>query len=554
MIRKTFVLTAAALTLGFHAGSYAAKPTELVIGNPKAPVAGTFYRNLSSEPESLNPINSTDRYASIIQGYVMDGLLTQNPQTYEMEAGMAEKWEVSKDGMTYTFWLRPDLKFSDGSPVTAEDVKFSFENVKDPAYKAAHRLPYYENIEKVEIVDPTTIRFKMNKKYFKNLDVLGSAGYSPIVSKKIYGDPKKMSAKLLVGSGPYMVETYNRGKNIIIKRNPNWWGYKDAHFAGAFKFEKIFFRFIKEENLELEMVKKGDLDFMETSPEVFVQKAKGGSIGKTVIKQQQENQDPTIKSYSYVGWNLKNPMFQDKNVRKALVHLMNRRLMNEKFRFNMSDLATGPTYYRNDAIADKSIKPMEFDPKKAGELLKKAGWEDKNKNGVLEKTIDGTPKEFRFTLILANRDVEKYYTLYKEDLKKAGIDMDIKILEWNTFIKLVDEQKFEAATLAWSVGSLEQDLKQIWHSDSANAGGSNFISYKNPEVDKLIDQAREELDQKKRWAIWKKVYGIIADDAPYAFMFSSRYDLYLVNSRIGMTAPTLKYSRGTDYWWVKSAQ
>ena len=548
MILKFHIFLVTAFSLALSLPSTAAKPTTL--GNPEAPVTGTFYLNLKSEPESLNPINSTDAFASTVQGYVSDGLLTQNPQTYELEPGMAEKWEVSKDGLTYTFYLRDGLKFSDGKPVTMEDVKFSFECVKDPAYKAAHRLSYYENIDKIEVVDAKTIRFKMKKKYFKNLDVLGSGGFTPIVPKHVYGDPKKMGSKTLIGSGPYKVKDYNRGKNILITRNEDWWGYKDPRFKGAYKFKNIYFRFIKEDNLELEMVKKGRLDFTMTSPEVFVKKAVGAPFGKTVLKHQVENQAPGTKGYNYVGWNLTNPLFKEKKVRKALTHLMNRKLMNEKFRFNMSDLATGPTYYANDIIVDKTVKPMTFDPKLAGKLLKEAGWSDKDKNGVLEKDIDGKKTEFKFTLLLANRDTEKYYTMYKEDLKKAGIQMDIKILEWNAFVKLLDEKKFEAVTLGWRVGSLEQDLKQIWHSDSAQPGGSNFISYKNPKVDKIIDQAREELNEGKRRKLWREAYRLIADDAPYTFMFSNKYDLYVVNKRIGMVAPTLTYSLGDNYWWL----
>jgi ABC-type transport system substrate-binding protein len=133
-----------ALLFGFT--SQAAKPTD-VPGNPKAPVGGTYYTNLKNEPESLNPINSTDAYSSIVDSYVMEGLLTMNPNTYEMEPGIAEKWEESKDGLTYTFTIREGVTFSDGKPLTVEDIKFSFESVKDPAFKAAHRLPYYEEIQ-----------------------------------------------------------------------------------------------------------------------------------------------------------------------------------------------------------------------------------------------------------------------------------------------------------------------------------------------------------------------------------------------------------------------
>ena len=127
--------------------------------------------------------------------------------------------------------------------------------------------------------------------------------------------------------------------------------------------------------------------------------------------------------------------------------------------------------------------------------------------------------------------------------------MEIKVLEWSAFLKLLDEQKFDAVSLAWIPASLEQDLKQIWHSTSNKPGGSNFINYSNPVVDKLIDQAREEMNPKKRQGLWRKAYKTIAGDAPYAFMFSSRYDLYFVWKHIGMTKGTMKFDRGTGFWW-----
>jgi microcin C transport system substrate-binding protein len=244
-------------------------------------------------------------------------------------------------------------------------------------------------------------------------------------------------------------------------------------------------------------------------------------------------------------------MFKDRNVRLAMAYLMNRQLINERFRFGLSDLAAGPSYLRNEEIADPSIKPLPFDPVKAGELLKKAGWEDTEKKGILQKDINGTKTEFRFTLLLPNREYEKYFTVYKEDLKKAGIDMEIKNIEWNAFVKIMDEQKFDALALSWVVGSPEADMKQIWHSSSAALGGSNFVNYNNPTVDSLIDKAREEMNQKKRRAMWRKAYKLIAEDVPYIFMFSTRYDMYMVWDYIGMTKGTLKYDRGIGYWWRK---
>ena len=521
---------------------------EVLLGNPKAPVKGTFYRNVTAEPENFSPVNSSEYVATEVQEYVMDGLLYFNPDTGQFEPQLAESVDVSKDGLVYTFVLRQGVKFSDGKPLTAEDVKFSFDLVKDPAFKAASRMPYYDNLDRVEIVNPTTVKFYMKRKYFKNMEILGSWGFTPIVPKHVYGDPKKRPPLPIVGTGAYKVESYNRGKNITLVRNKEYWGDKVENHNRFGKFDKVVFRFIKDDSLELEMAKKGEIEFIkDMRPEVFEKKAVGAPFGTDVKKVQVENKRP--KPWSFIAWNFKNPIFQDKNVRIALANLLNRKLLAEKFFYGKAENAVGPYSY-NSPFTPADIKPRLFDPNKAKELLAGAGWKDEDKNGILEKTIDGKKTEFKFTLLLANRDVEKYFTIYKEDLKKAGIEMEIKLVEWNTFSKLLDEQKFDAVTLSWAGGSPEDDPKQIWHSESARPGGSNFISYKNLEVDKTIDAAREEMDPAKRKALWQKFSRLVADDAPYAFMFNRKFDLYVVNKKIGAEKPTYNYDIGYMYWYT----
>ena len=518
------------------------------LGKPEAPVSGTFNRNVGAEPESLNPISIRELVAQFVAEYVVEGLLYLNPDTYEMQPQLAESYEVSKDSLTYTFHLRKDAKFSDGSPVTSDDVKFSIECVKDPAFKATNRMPYYTDIESISTPDPLTVIVKMKKKYYLNLMVLASAGYTPILSKKIYGDPnKKFPDHPLYGSGPYKVEAYNRGKNIVLVRNSDWWGRNYADQKGFGKFERLNLHFIKEENLELEMVKKGQLDYMQPiRAENFEKKAVGEPFGTTVIKMQVENKRP--KDWGFIGWNLKNPLFKDRNVRIALSELLNRKLLIEKFLFGKSVEARSPWYY-NSPFAG-AIKPIDYNPDNAKALLKKAGWEDKEKKGLLQKQIDGKTVEFHFTLLLPNREVEKYFTIYKEDLKKAGIDMEIKLIEWNTFSKLLDEQKFEAVTLSWGGGAVEDDPKQIWHSESAKPGGSNFVSYSNKEVDRLIDSARQEMNKDKRKVMWQKISKLIADDAPYTFLFNSKYDLFLLNKRIAYDKPTYQYDLAYPFYYL----
>lgn len=543
-------ITILSVLTAFSVASHAAVPPMKItpLGKPDAKVGSVLNRNVLGEPENLNPLNSQDGYARDIYEYAIEGLLRLNPESYLYEPELAERYEVSKDNLVYTFYLNKDAKWSDGQPVTSEDVKFSIEAVRDPKYQASHRIPYYEDVETIETPDAHTVKIKMKKKYFMNLMVLGTKGFTPIIPKHIYQDPKyKFPIAAIVGSGPYKVEAYNRGKNLMLVRDPNHWAKDKQGFNGLAKFEKVNFRFIKEENLQLEMAKKGQLDFVEpVRAETFEKKAVGEPFGTTVKKIKAENKRP--KNYGFIGWNFKNPIFADKDTRLALSYLFNRKSLIEKFMFNTAVEGKGPVYYKSDFMPS-DVKAIPFDPVKAKQLLTKAGWTDKDKNGILEKDFDGKSREFRFSLLLPNRDVEKYFTLYKEDLKKAGIDMEIKLIEWNTFTKLMEEQKFDAITLSWGGGSVEDDLKQIWHSESSRMGGSNFISYSNKEVDKYIDQARQEMNDKKRKELWKKAVRLIAEDAPYTYLFNPKYDLFLINSRIGYDKPTYQYDFSYMYWY-----
>ncbi|NJL24980.1 MAG: hypothetical protein HC902_07275 [Calothrix sp. SM1_5_4] len=281
------------------------------LGKPEAPIEGTLNRNLGAEPESFSPLSSSEYAARQAYEYAVEGLLSINPETYKWEPQLAENYEVSKDHLTYTFYLNKKAHFSDGKPVTSEDVKFSIEYVRDPAYLASHRMPYYEDVESIETPDAHTVRIKMKRKYFKNLEVLGSSGFTPILPKHVYGDPKKkFPGAPIFGSGPYKVDVYNRGKNIMLVRDKNYWGANEPGLKSLGKFERVNFRFIKEENLTLEMVKKGQIDHMwPMQIETFEKKAVGEPFGTTIKKIQAENKIP--KRYGFIAWNQKDPGSKD---------------------------------------------------------------------------------------------------------------------------------------------------------------------------------------------------------------------------------------------------
>lgn len=515
----------------------------------------TFYISYMSEPTTLNPINSSDMYATRVHLFVIDGLLTRDPNTNEYMPGLAESWTVSPDGKTYTFKLRKDVKFSNNTPLTAKDVKFSFDAVLNPEFEAAHKLAYFQNINSPTIIDDHTIEFTVKSKYFGNLETLATG--IKIVPESIYSKQSKENklAKELVGSGPYKILKYNKSKSIILTKNKDWWGYKSdqANLKDIHRFDKIFIRFVKEDAIRLELLKKGKLLYSEVKGEEFVKKIDTTKQEWSHLDKHEVEND-AYKGYSFIAWNLSNPLFSDKKVRVALAHLMNRELLLEKFQYGKSYLAAGPLYTQS-MYADKSVKPILFDIPKAKKLLAEAGWVDSDKDGILDKQINGKKVNFTFGLLNPNRDTEKYFTVYKEDLKKAGIDLDIKNIDWNSFVKALNERKFDAVTLAWmnTEDAIDVDHKQIWHSESADSSGSNFIGYKNPLVDKLIDQSRAELDREKRIPILQKVYKTIAEDAPYLFMFTPKV-MYVVDKSVDVKQPTYKYTVGTPYWTMKAAE
>ncbi len=516
--------------------------------NPKAPVGGTFNRNIRVEPPHLHPVIPADLYQSYVLGYVMDTMLGKDPNTYEWKPRVAKKWEISKDGKEYTFWLREGVTWHDGKPVTAEDVKFSFEAIFEPAYKAENLQPYYEGIEKVEIVDPMTVKVTAKNSYFKNFDFMAGMTLLP---KHIYSDVEKSKkmTKTVMGCGPYSFEKWDKGQSIQLKRYEKWYGFGTEEWKGSANFANISLRFYKDENVLLERAKKGEIDHTTLTSESYVKRTNEAPWGTKVKKLKIENSSP--KSYGFIGFNFRRDLFKDRNVRLALAHLVNREEMNKKFRYGMSDLATGP-FYRRSEYAVSSVKPIDYNPKMARELFTKAGWKDSNKDGVLDKTIDGKLTDLRFTLIHANKDNEKYWTLYQENLKSAGVALELTYLEWNSFIKLVDDGNFDAVAMGWGGGDIDPDPKQIWHSDGAVPGGSNFIHYKNPELDKIIDEARLIVEKPKRLKMMQKVFTMIAEDVPYIFLFNDKYDFYATSDRIQKPLDTFKYDIGLDYWWAKA--
>lgn len=500
-------------------------------------------------PPNINPLGSSSVDATVVQNFALEGLMDADPDTMEWRPALAESYEISDDGTLFTFKIRKGIKWHDGKPFTAEDVKFSYDIIFRDDYQTQRIRPYFDNFDSPKLIDEYTIQWKAKKKYHKNFDVLASGGYLTIVPKHIYDKPedKKALNKVLIGTGPYILKELKRGKWALFEKNPDWWGRNVEHMKNRYDWDKVIIRFIKGEQPELENFKKGKLSYLGITPEQYMKKTEGGNWGKKYHKVKTQNK--SVKGYAFVGFNLRKPLFQSLKTRKALAHLMNRRLMIEKFFYNFSIPATGPLYQQNP-YANPNIKPLEFDPQLALSILREDGWKDTDGDQVLDKMINGQKTSLKFTFLIPNKDWEKYFTIFKEDAKQVGVDIDLKVIEWNSFLKKLDERSFEVVALAWGGGSVSWDPKQIWHSESSEGTGSNFIGYSNPEVDRLIDQARETMDKDKRIPILHKVYELIANDVPYIFMFNRKFETYVYQDHIKRPKDTFVYDIGTAYWKV----
>ena len=523
----------------------------------------TFYRNIFFEPKTLHPIKSVDYNSSLVQSYILESLLKNNPDTFQWEPSLAKRWEKGQDGKTFVFHLYRGLKWSDDKPLTVKDVKFTLEVYKNPAYLGARHITSLKKIKEAKIIDDYTIQFTTKNIDFKNFSVISNMS---IIPEHIYRlpensaptkknknsvntqNPKMNLNRTIIGSGPYKILQYQKGKMLVLTKNNLWFGKHIPSNKGQWNFKNIVFRFIASKQDAFLRIQTGELDFMRLSAREFERQnfktQKGTEVKKVKYSTLQNSQS------SYIGFNLTNPVFKDKKTRKALAHLLNRQFMNEKFGFNHYTLATGPWMSWSE-YADSSIKSLLFDPKAAARLLKSAGWEDTNKDGILERAFEGHRKKFAFTILAINKssNLEKYLTIFQEDLKKAGIHLSIRFLEWSVLSRLLDEKRFDAI-LFGEAYSVDIDARP-WHSERIRKGGFNFISYFNPKVDILIEKAEQQIDRKKRINILRKVYRLIADETPCIFFFDYPYQFYVINKRIHTPKPAFKYHLGEGFWSIK---
>ena len=495
-----------------------------------------------SDPEQLNPLTSSDASSSEVNGFIFEALLTREPRTLELKPYVAEaRPEISQDNLTYTFKIRKDVRFQDGRPLTGEDVLFSVKAIKCPFVNAPFLRVYYNSLIDAQLLDPNTIRFVTKEPYFLNESVLGGI----ILLPRHYYDPDNLMARVSVrdltqdpaklppevkkfgdqfnrnysrkplGSGPYQFSNWKTGREIELRRDPDYWGNGQPGIDQP-HIDRLKFRIVNNMDAALVRLKSGSLDYMEVLQPVQVVRGTNSERFNREFKKY-EYYAPT---YTYIGWNNAHPIFGDKRVRQAMTYMTDRKQIVKSVLFGLGEVVDSHIYLFRPEY-DKTLKSYPFDPAKGLALLHEAGWKDTDGDGVLDKVIDGKkiPLRFEIKVNAGNAVRESVALVLMDELRKHGIAASVRQIDWTIFLNDVKNHQFDAVVLGWQMSTTEPDAYQVWHSSQAANKGSNAISYKNARVDDILERYRREFNERKRIELYKEFQQILHEEQPYTFLY-----------------------------------
>jgi len=435
-----------------------------------------------------------------VTGYIFNGL-TKYDKDLKITGDLAESWDVSADGLAIIFHLRKGVKWHDGVEFTSDDVVFTYNAVIDPKIPT----PYSSNygpVKSVEATDRYTVRVHYNEPYAPALESWGM-GIIPkhvlegkdMASPEVYQNP--------VGTGPYRLKEWLTGQKIVLDAF-------DSYFEGRPNIDRIIIRVITDPSTMFLELKFGGIDYMGLTPPQYKLQANTDFFNRYF----QKFRYPSF-GYTYLGFNLLNPLFSDKKVRRAIAHAINKKELIAGVVLGYGIPCTGPFPPESWAY-NRDAGDIEYNPDAAIKILDNLGWK-KNRDSLLEK--EG--KIFSFTLITnqGNDSRMKAAQIIREQLKRVGIDMNIKVLEWQAMLhEFIDKKRFEAVIMGWAL-SRDPDLYDIWHSSKTKEGEFNFISYKNDEVDRLLIEGRQTFGIQKRTKIYHRIHQILADEQPTIFLY-----------------------------------
>lgn len=449
----------------------------------RKPEGDTLVMIIEASPANLDPRIGTDAASERIGTLIFDSLVRRD-EHFNMGPALAESWEIP-DPLTYVFHLRRDVKFHDGRPLTARDVKWTFDSLLNGTVVSA-RAGAYRLVSSVEAPDDATVIFRLKEPFAPLLWNLsnGSMGIVP------YGSGKGFNQSL-IGSGPFKLVRAELDKEVVIERNEQYWGEKP-------KLRRVRFAVVPDTTTRALELDKGSADIAIN--------ALSADMVMTIERQKKlvvETRPGT--TLAYLAFNLRDPILKDVRVRRAVAHAIDRRPLIEYLWRGLArpaDSVLPPQHWAYNGEVTK----YEHDPAKANALLDAAGHK-RGKDGMRFHLTMKTSTEESTRLMAA---------VLQQQLREVGIALDIRTFEFATFYSDVTKGSFQLFSLRWIGGNEDPDIfEYVFYSTSTPPKRANRGYYSNPRADALIDAGRRELDQGKRKQIYAELQQVLAEDLPY---------------------------------------
>lgn len=512
-----------------------------------------------AEPDDMHPCNGSSVSRQERMQYTQVYLIGVDYQNLTSRPIAVKALPViSENGLEYAYELRNDITFDDGSPLTLEDVIFTFKANKCPLTNNPHAKPYLENLEDIIVDknDPQKFVLKLKRKYIQNIVFL--ADY-PIMQRSFFDkgnvlakytfaqfdDPafkadqqKDLNAwasefnsakygrdpKFLAGAGPYYVEKWEAGQGMTLARKAKHWSFGSTSMYETSYPDKIIFKLNKDQNSQILEFKSQALD------------ATTSISTKTLMElQKDDNFNANYNSrftdtyyFGYVAMNEKpdgikhKPVFTDKKVRRAMAMLTPLDDINKVINKGKNKRVVGPVSPLKPEY-NSNLKLIPFDIEGAKKLLDEAGWKDTDGDNIRDKMIDGEKVKFEFNFTYSTSDVawKDIAQMTTEAMYKAGIKGNMDPQDFSVLFDNAKNHNFDMIMASWGGTFAPEDYTQIWHTSSWATKGSNFTGFGNAESDALIDSIKYELDDEKRIPLLHRFQQMVYDDQPYIFMFSS---------------------------------
>jgi len=518
----------------------------------------SMHRHTTADIKSTNPLMISSTAEFDVTGLTSFGLFGAN---WELKPHAAKdtvkSWQVSKDRMMDKVVIRDDLVWSDGRPITAHDVVFSFKVIMSDQVPVPAVRSGTDKLRWVEAYNDHTLVYFHKESLATNIWNLNF----PVIPKHIYEksireDPTLQDSKYHVElennpvvGGPYVISKRIRGQEIVLNRREDYYMHDGRQVRDKAFFKEVRFRIIPDPTVSLLALKKGEIDEMVLRPEQWETQTDDADFYRLNTKA-----FGLEWLYFYFGWNNETAFFSDVRVRKAMSHAFNYEEMLDKLLYGLYEPCNGVFHNTSPwAPVDRVPELYKQNLDKAEELLDEAGWTDSDGDGIRDKMIDGRRVKFEFRILCFNIPLRiAICNLLRENLDQIGVLCEVRPMEFTVLQEKTRKHEFHAMFAGWGTGADPDMGDNIWGTGQMR----NFCSYSNPKVDELYKKGRGQFDPEKRARIYGEIHKLLYEDQPYTWLyFRSSFYGFNKDLRGYMFSPRGPYNYGPGFgsiWKPKS--